>query len=374
MATGHRDTRDTAIFAGWDASELQKFELQDGKTYAEVLRDINAGIAAFNMEIYNHPLFSALCSYSDRPDVSYRQGASNGFGRFTEYGRPDAGRADMTGHMLPLKDWDRRLGWTWKYLTQEARSDQIMADVQDAITDARDLYRVQVLTRMLQRGDDSGDAAGLGSTGYSPGFATAAASTNVDFTPPTHAGTTFTSDHEHYVGIAGGAFTAAVFTDAHNELREHGHKPPYDFVIGESDKAAVKALTGFVDATESWVNYSALTDRATFSTAEVEAGIYPIGALNEFRIWVVSGMPQYYGFGFKSYGPNSQRNPLRIRLPKGQSRPQFVVMPDPRSGAGGAYPLQDAMIYVQFGVGVYDRTAATARYVNNATWADGSPS
>jgi hypothetical protein len=63
----------------------------------------------------------------------------------------------------------------------------------------------------LKRGDESGSINGLSATGLSPGFATAAASTGVDFTPPSYGGSTFTSDHEHYVAIAGGAFTAAVF-------------------------------------------------------------------------------------------------------------------------------------------------------------------
>ena len=54
----------------------------------------------------------------------------------------------------------------------------------------------------------------------SAGFATAAASTSVDFTPPAHGGTSFDSDHEHYVAIAGGVFTHAVFTDVQDALRE----------------------------------------------------------------------------------------------------------------------------------------------------------
>ena len=82
-------------------------------------------------------------------------------------------------------------------------------------------------------------------------------------------------------------------------------------------------------------------------------------------------MPQYYGVGFKSYGPNSSMNPLRVRLEKGFTRPQVIAMPDPRSGSG-AYPLQEIMLYTEMGVGVADRTAGTLRYVNNAAWSDGT--
>ena len=45
---------------------------------------------------------------------------------------------------------------------------------------------------------------------------------------------------------------------------------------------------------------------------------------------------------------------------------------DPNAGNGIA-PLHNLMLYTRFGVGVNDRTAATPRYVNNASWSDGTP-
>lgn len=371
MALGPRDTSSLVMLTGWDATALQNFRLQDGTTYAAVLAQANAALGALNAEIYSDPLWASLVSYTDQPDVEYRVGTSNGFQRHTEYGRPDARRSETEGHMLPLKSFDRGLGWTWDYLRQ-ARMTQIEADIQDAIKDARDKWRVEVLTRALKRGDVSGALNGLGSSGYSPGFATAAASTSVDFTPPTFGGTTFTSDHEHYVGIAGGAFTAAVFSDAKDELREHGHEGPYEFIIGPSDETTVRGLTGFNAVDSAWVNYSALNNRVSFGMESVSPGLYPIGAINDFRVWVMRGMPQYYGFGWKPYGPNSQRNPLRVRLQKGQLRPQVVAFPD-EGAPGPANPLKGLYLFLEFGVGVYDRTNGTARYVNNATWADGTP-
>ena len=371
MALGPRDTSSLVMMTGWDATELQNFQLQDGTTYAQIVGEANAALAALNMELATDPLWAGLVSFSDRPDVKYRVGASNGMNRFTEYTRADPARADMEGHMLPLIPWDRALGWTWKYL-KEARLDEVQNDIRDAIKDVRDRYRVQILTRLLKRTDDSGDNNGLGSSGYSAGFATDAGSTNVDFTPPAYGGTTFTSAHEHYVGIAGGAFTAAVFTDSKDELREHGHEPPYDFLIGPSDESTVKGLTGFVATGSDLVRYGMLQDVARLDPMANSQGSYYIGTINDFAVRVVQGMPQYYGFGYKSYGPQSQRNPLRVRLEKGRSMPMVTAMPDPRAG-NGTTPLQYLMLYLEFGVGVADRTNGTARYVNNAAWADGTP-
>jgi len=358
------------MLTGWDATSLQNFKLIDGTTYAEIVARMNAALGALNSEFAGDG-FAGLYSVTDQPDLEYRIGSSNGFEDHTEYGRPDPKRAATEGHMLPLKGYDRMLGWTWDYL-RDARMSQIEADVADAIKDARDKRRVALLTRALKRGDDSGAALGLGTSGYSAGFATAAASTSVDFTPPTYGGTTFDSDHEHYVGIAGGVFTAAVFTDARDELREHGHEPPFEFVIGTSDQATVEALTGFTPIAESLVAYGLTQDKARLGGVADAVGSYYIGTIADCAVRVVRGMPQYYGFGWKSYGSMSQRNPLRVRLHKGESAMRVIAMPDPNGGAG-INPLHNLMLFLEFGVGVADRTAGTARYTNSATWADGTP-
>lgn len=374
MALGPRDTTSLVMLTGWDPTVLANYALQDGTTFDRVVSEMSTALTALNTELYSDPLWASLISYQDIPEVEYRIGASNGMNEFTEYGRPDAQRAATEGHILPLKAYDRGLGWTWNYLRQ-ARMNQIQADIADGIKDVRDRWRVQVLKRMLARGDDSGAAKGLGTTGYSPGFATTAASTSVDFIPPAVGGTSFDNTHEHYIGITGGAFTVPVFQDAKQELREHGHEPPYEFCIGPADETATRALTGFVSA-PSIATYSQVASTTTIAQLDPMAdsnGNYYIGVLEDFRIRVVRGIPQYYGFGYKSYGANSQRNPLRVRLQKSVSRPVVTAMVDPRSGGNAAWPLQFMMLFTEFGVGVADRTAATPRYVNSATWADGTP-
>lgn len=369
MALGPRDRSTLVMLTGWDATALKSYDLEDGTSIEAVVAQINTALAAFNIELTSG-LWGQMASFTDMPDVEYRVGASNGFEVHTEYGRPDEKRAATEGHMLPLLGYDRALGWTWDYL-RDARAAQLQADIADAIKDARDIYRQKVLARVLQRGDDSGAAKGLGSSGYSPGFATAAASTSVDFIPPTFGGTSFDSNHEHYVGITGGVFTNAVFSDAKAELREHGHEPPYEFVIGPADETTVRGLTDFTPVDSDLVAYGLTQDRARLDQMADSVGSYYIGTAHDFAIRVVRGIPQYYGFGWKSYGPRSVRNPLAIRAKKGQAAPRVTAMTDPRNGSG-AHPLQYLMLFAEFGVGVRDRTNGTARYVNSATWADGT--
>ena len=174
------------------------------------------------------------------------------------------------------------------------------------------------------------------------------------------------------MGIAGGLFTNAVFRDIKDELREHGHEPPYTAIIGPSDESTVRGLTDFTPVAEVNVRYGTTQDLARLSPATIDGvGTYPIGVAHDCDIYVVRGIPQYYGFGYKSYGRLSQRNPLRIRLHKGESALRVVAMPDPNFGTG-INPLANLMLFIEFGVGVADRTAGTPRYVNNATWADGT--
>lgn len=371
---GPRDTSLLGLPVGWDAAELEKYELQDGTTYLAVAQELEAAIGGLNSELASDPVWSAAISFTDIPEWEYRVGTSNGMSDYDEYSLPDPRRGDTTGHMLPLKAYDRRLQWTWDYL-RKARMPQIEADILDAVKDVRDKFRVKLLTRVLKATDDSGAALGLGSGGYSPGFAHTAGSTSVDFVPPSYGGTNFANTHEHYVPISGGVFTAAVFTDIRAELREHGHEAPFTVWIGASDESTVKALTGFTPVAQWGVNYASTVSLAQGVNGGLinATGAYAIGVIDECQVIVVPGMPQYYGFGFKSYGANSQRNPLRVRLTKGQNRPQVLVMRDPRSGSG-AYPFQNLMLFFEFGVGVGDRTAGTPRYVNNSSWSDGTPS
>jgi len=343
-----------------DAATLANYALEDGTNFQAVVAMLNAGLSAVNNEMASDPIWSGLISFQSDPDVSYRVGTSNGFERHNEWTRPDSKRADVGGHMLPLKSWDRMLGWTWDYL-RKARMPQVEADIADALKDARDLWRVQLLTRLLDRDDET-----VGTSGYSTGFATTAGSTNVDFVPPSFGGTAFASTHEHYVGITGGAYTNEVFEDIYDELREHGHEAPFYVLVGPDHRDEIAGLTDSYPVSDGQVIYGAAAN-----LARAEGGAFAYN--NHCYVFEVRGIPQYYGFGYKSYGALSQRNPLRVRTAKNAARPQAVAMPDPRSGAGAVYPLQNIMLFVEFGVGVGDRTNGTPRYVNSATWADGTP-
>lgn len=372
MALGPRDRSSLVLMTGWDATALANWRLADGTTIPAVQGEMNAALGALNAELVSG-LWGQLISFQDNPDVEYQLGGSASMEKHTEYSRPDSQRASVEGHMLPYQRYDYGLGWTYDYL-EEARMDQVQADIALGIQAVRDRWRVDILTRLFKRGDDSGANLGLGTGGYSPGFVTTAASTSVDYIPPSYGGQNFANTHEHYVGIAGGAFTNGVFTTARTALKEHGHMPPYNFIAGLNDEATISGLTDFVPVARTNINYANTTALANINSDPINEGVYPIGVIDDFIVWIVPGIPQYYGFGWKSYGQLSSRNPLRVRVQKGQTRPAVRAYSDPRNGSP-THPLQYMMLDMRFGVGVGpDRTNGTSRYVNNATWADGTPS
>jgi hypothetical protein len=370
MTLGNRDLSNLVLPTGWDTAQLNALSLQDGTTYATVAGMLNSAVGGLNSMLFNDPIYNSLLSFTNDPIVQYNVGGADAAERHTEYGRPDAHRADLEGHMLPIDAWDRGLGWTWDYL-RKANMRQVEADIAMAIAAFRNRWQLEILGRLFRRADVTGAAVGLGAGGISPGFATAAANTGVDYNPPAWGGTTFSTAHEHYVAIAGGVPTAAMFADIEAELREHGHFAPYDAWISPLDEAAVRLITGFYPIGSPMVNYGVNTAFANLTDGVDELnGSYYIGVIGNTRIRVMPRIPQYYVFGFKSYGNRSPRNPLVVRLGVGQTSPAVIAMTDPRAG-NATTPLQYMMLFFEFGVGVgADRTVATPRYVNNATWAD----
>ena len=367
---GGRDSRDLVVWTGVDAAELRKFALQDGTTFDTVVGLLDGALTALNAELNADPLYAGLIGgVTDNPEVSYRMGAPNGFSDYDEYTRPDPNRAEVDGHMLPLKAADYGMRWTWDYL-RKAYSTQIDADIADAVQACRDIVRKRTLGRLVKRADDSGKNNGLGTGGYSPGFATAAANTAVDYAPPAFNGKAFDTSHDHYA-FAGSSLTSAQMVTNMKHLREHGHTAPYDLLISELDEAAVRAFTDFIPATDPVIQYG-----ANANTVNLAGGYIGYLTASSARVRIAPGWPQNYTFMFKNYGQGSQLNPLRVRVQKGApARWNFMGMPDPRQGGvSPANPLGTLILWTEFGVGVGpDRTNGVA-HRNNASWADGTVS
>lgn len=349
---GPNDLKQYALPSTWDAAELSKVRLQSGETYEQFINDVTAALALANAELLRDSLLGGLISTTTDMVLEYRSGVSNGFEVATEYGRPDAKRAATTGHMLPLTEYDRALGWTWMFL-RKARRAQLDADIASAIADVKNLWAQKILNRLF----DS-DAETVGSSGSSVPFADGGSADSNYVPPPVpDRGGTFTSSHSHYLRLDG--ITQANLETAVKHLWEHGHNAPYELLVAQADIGSwtdTTSVTGYIPRPDPLLRYGSTQDLANVTEDYLGAVETDYGAC---RLRANGRIPTKYWAVYKSAGLLDQRNPLRVRY-------------NPRMGIGAVllagdhireYPLENAIMWFEFGVGVgEDRTAAVLVY------------
>ncbi len=349
MPVGVSDLKQWAVLPpGWDAARLAQLELREGITYEQVVNDIAAALAMANAALLTDPILSGLISVTSDPTVEYRVGVSNGFKPHTEYSKGDPGRGKLTGHMLPLWKFDRLLGWTWDFL-RWARQKQLDGNIASAFEDLRNIWMQKNLERLFKMERES-----VGSSGYSYPFADGgtADSTYIPEHKPDRADA-FSASHDHYLRLDG--INQANLTTGVKHLWEHGHNPPFDLLVSQLDVGDWTNATnvdGYVPRPDPLLRYGTQADLANVGDDYLGAVETDYGAV---RLRSNGRIPTNYWALYKTYGQRDQRNPLRVY--------------DGGMGALGAqliagegirqYPLEHAMLFFEFGIGVgEDRTAA----------------
>ena len=349
MATlGINDLKQYALPTYWDAAKLAQMNLEAGYTYERWLTDVATGLAMANAALLADPLIAGLISITTDAALEYRVGVSNGFQDHTEYSVPDQKRGKTTGHMLPLKPYDRGMGWTWDFLRQ-ARRVQLDADVASAMEDLRNIWAQKILTRFFK---SDYDAVGSGRSMPLADGGTADA-TYV----PTHMpdrGGTFLYTHDH-VTEHNGITQAFLETEAEN-LWEHGHNAPFDLLVAEADISSwtnTTNVTGYVPRASALVRYGLTADLANVGEDYIGAVDTNYGAC---RLRATGRLPTTYWGLYKSYGNLDQRNPLRVRY-----NPAFGIGCVLLAGDNiRTYPFEKAILFMEFGVGVTDRVGGIA--------------
>lgn len=359
MATlGPNDLKQYAIPTSWDASKLMSIRLESGETYDQFISDVSAGLSMKNAELLSNPLYAGLISLTTDASLEYPVGNSNGFEEATEYGRPDPKRAGTTGHMLPLIEYDRGFSWTWMFL-KKARRAQLDADIASGMKDVQDIWEKKILTRLFKSTYDS-----VG-TGKSMPLADAgtADSTYIPMHNLSRAAA-FTSSHDHIHHLNG--ITQANLETAVANIWQHGHDAPYTLLISAADISSwtnTTNVTGWIPKSDSLIRYGNTQDLANVAAGYIGAVDTKYGAC---QVWANGRLPTTNWSVYKSYGPLDARNPLRVRY-------------NPRFGVGAVllagdhirdFPLENAILWMEFGVGVADRVAATAYQNNNSAYAD----
>jgi hypothetical protein len=156
-------------------------------------------------------------------------------------------------------------------------------------------------------------------------------------------------------------------------LQEHGHAPPYVAIVPRADIASYYALTNWVEIVEPVVSTidraGATTGAQFFATGTREFG--QIGFYHSqyglIEVRATARIATGYAGLVKSYGSNTARNPLAIRV---HPEAGFGAMVRPETTPDDDYPLKKLNIEMEYDIGVgADRTnGAAGRLVSGGAW------
>jgi hypothetical protein len=349
MAIGYTDLKEVIKFpATWDLSYLRQWQLKDGSTFDNVVARLGGALVMFNRSLtagYWAQYLQTTTDLSTEYDIG---GNSDELEMTSEYTRPDPIIGEATGHMLPMHDYGGALGWTYMAL-RRAHRNQLERGVRRLIERSENTWERKLLTRLF-----SSAAETVGATGVSVPFADGGTA-DPTYIPPSYKGKVFANTHSHflrYTDDAAGRTAALKAMMAH--LVEHGYRAPFELVIPETDMASWVAQTEFVKP-----------ERAAFLTAGVEKRAMVdeanyLGVVETDQGWArvkyETRLPADYAGMFKPAGFNSPMSPLVVRYESGYPLGLSLVAKIDN------FPLQDAVAYFTFGVGVADRLAGTATY------------
>jgi hypothetical protein len=178
-------------------------------------------------------------------------------------------------------------------------------------------------------------------------------------------GGTFVYTHDHIAPLNG--ITQANLETAIRNVWEHGHDSPFDLLIAEADISSwtnQTNVTGYIPRADPLLRYGVTQDIAQVGSDYIGAIETDYGAV---RIRATGRVPTTFWAVYKSYGPLDQRNPLVVRY-------------NPKFGIGAVllagdhireYPLENAILWMEFGVSVgADRCAAVVTKNTAGSYSD----
>lgn len=355
---GPRVAADLVMPSGIDGGKVFSFQMRNGKSAEEIIREAAGVIGAVNENLF--ATYGSLVSITEAPYSYYAAGDANGrrpTPRKVEGKQNDAVRGSTGGHMLPKFDYEDALAWTPLYL-RDAYQTQIDADLNVIASNWRDRVESDIWTRALTNTENA-----IG-TGYDVPWAIGTG-TNVNFIPEKRGTHTFDSTHTHFLRV-NSAISAANAETALNtgvaQLRHHGHNGRLVAFVSEADLTTYTGMTNFVRFVPQGFQTVAGNTAAPIFVAGGELQGMPGEVfgffLSKFGVVVElrssDRIPTTYGFVTKSYGANSPRNGIALREHPGIGFGLMVKLIG--DGALVNPELQKVLFQATHGVGVNDRT------------------
>jgi hypothetical protein len=345
MPFGYLDTRYIDFPAGVDVAYLQGLRTRAGVDFPRVLREIDSRLGTLNTTL--DPLVASLITPTTEQFADTSGPTAFEVSRRGEYTTARPQLAEGGAHMLPLYGWDVSLGFTEDGLEAMSLS-RILTNIDSMLLGFRRLYRREALRRLTS---DAEVRVADRTAVTSPGMAGSGTGDNVFARSSYPDGTTLPGGYTHYYAVGAGTL-AATLKSARDRLKRW-HQGPFDLVAPAAQLDLITAISpgdpqnGFVSAGSALV-------RAGNGTAEaqVDAAVYLGVLFGDVRVHMaIEDYSDPVIAMYKSYGALDPRNPLAWRYDELKGRSAVVRY---RS----LYPLDQATLKQDFGIGTNDRTAA----------------
>lgn len=337
MSFGYVDSQYIDWASGQTESRLRNMQNRLGINFSEFIDRVDGALAAVNAN--DDPLITALTYRTNSDRVTGGYGASKTFQRAAEYTVPRPQKGSGSGWLLPLYENAMTLGFTKKALdvmTVETFEGELSTTVQAV----RRGQRADVLEGLFTMDERTLDNDGTGAT---PGFIGSGSGTNV-YSGPVPPGETV-GTYDHYYRLPTSGLEAAVKT-AFDKFAWF-HPGPFDLIATPTILSTITGFNAYVPAGSPLI-------RAAQGDAEalVDPNQYLGVLFNSIRVRPAETQISGNQFAIvKTYGSNDNRNPLAWRFSDIWGADAWVEDRD-------LYPLANAVINQNFGVGVNDRAGA----------------
>lgn len=352
MPFGTLDTSCIDFPANVDEGYIAGLENREGVTFPTIIQEIDS-----RMQALNAGLDPWIADKLSPPTTEVAIDSTNPVEfEVTERSEYSVARPQLTegsGYMLPIRQWDASLKFTEEYLLNSTMT-KILLQVESIAMGFRKLYLKQTAKRLFSNAEIRIDPT-ISAT--SPGFAGSGTGLNV-FTGPYPDGTALPGGYTHfYVANTSNAGEFKTILKAMLARLLMWNEGPFNFTANKTVTALITAMTGS-DPLDSFVPAGSALIRT--STGVSEALVDPTKYLGVLFGNILIEHPKDIttapiGSMYKSFGNLNPNNPLTWRYDAIKGRNAFIRYRD-------FFPLSQAIVLQDFGIGVNNRTAVANVY------------
>lgn len=338
MPQGYIDSHNFDWASGQTESRLRNLQNRLGINFSEFIDRVEGAISAVNAP--NDPLIESLIFRTNEDRVTGGNSSDKVLERSAEYTIPRPQRGKGSGWLLPLYENAITLGFTKKAL-DVMTTDSFERELATTVQAIRRGNRADVLDALTNDDERPLDNDGVGLT---PGFIGSGTTTNA-YVGPVPPGQTLGS-YTTYRRFATSGLEANV-KSAFEVWSWFFPGETFELVAPSGGLAIVSAFTGFEPAGSPLV-------RPASGTAEalVDPAIYTGALFGQIRVRKAETQMTGDSFTiFRSGGANNSQNPLAWRYSDIWGPNAFVEDRD-------LYPLANAVVNHNYGVGTYNRAGA----------------